>query len=148
MRSQSVANICTECKPAKPILKWAGGKGQMLNDILPRVPQHYGKYIEPFCGGAALFFALEPQSGIIADSNPELINVYEQVAHNVDEVIRFLSLYENTEEMYYAVRAQEWTEGKTVISNDYMHMSSTFAKAMIENNGVTLPIDTANACLV
>lgn len=110
MRSQSVGDICTERKPAKPILKWAGGKGQMLNDILPRVPQHYGKYIEPFCGGAALFFALEPQTGIIADSNPELINVYEQVAHNVDEVIRYLSLYENTEQMYYAIRAQDWTK--------------------------------------
>lgn len=57
-----------------------------------------------------MFFALEPQSGIIADSNPELINVYEQVANNVDEVICYLSLYENTEEMYYAVRAQDWSE--------------------------------------
>ena len=103
MRNQCAANIRTERKPAKPILKWAGGKGQMLGDILPRVPQHYGKYIEPFCGGAALFFALEPQNGIIADSNPELINVYEQVANNVEEVIRHLSLYENTEAMYYCL---------------------------------------------
>ena len=110
MRNQCAANIRTERKPAKPILKWAGGKGQMLGDILPRVPQHYGKYIEPFCGGAALFFALDPQNGIIADSNPELINVYEQVANNVEEVIRHLSLYENTEAMYYAVRAQNWLE--------------------------------------
>ena len=65
---------CTGIIPAKPILKWAGGKGQMLNQIVPRVPAKYNKYIEPFCGGAALFFALAPENAILADSNPELIN--------------------------------------------------------------------------
>ena len=68
--------------PAKPILKWAGGKGQMLGEIMPRIPAKFGKYIEPFCGGAALFFSLAPQIAILADSNQELINVYEQVAHD------------------------------------------------------------------
>ena len=94
--------------PAKPILKWAGGKGQMLNQIVPRVPAKYNKYIEPFCGGAALFFALAPENAILADSNPELINAYEQVAFHVDEVISYLQQYQNTEEMFYAVRSQEW----------------------------------------
>lgn len=42
---------------AKPIMKWAGGKTQMLGDIMPKIPQKYGKYIEPFIGGGALFFA-------------------------------------------------------------------------------------------
>ena len=41
---------------AKPIMKWAGGKTQMLGDIMPKIPQKYGKYIEPFIGGGALFF--------------------------------------------------------------------------------------------
>ena len=41
---------------ARPILKWAGGKTQMLGEILPKVPSAYGKYIEPFLGGGALFF--------------------------------------------------------------------------------------------
>ena len=45
---------------AKPIMKWAGGKTQMLGDIMPKIPQKYGKYIEPFIGGGALFFALSP----------------------------------------------------------------------------------------
>lgn len=94
--------------PAKPILKWAGGKGQMLNQILSRIPSKYNKYIEPFCGGAALFFALAPENAIIADSNPELINVYEQVASHVEAVISWLKQYQNTEEMFYVVRAQDW----------------------------------------
>lgn len=108
MQTNTTAAKSTALVPAKPILKWAGGKGQMLDEIIPRVPKEYGRYIEPFCGGAALFFALLPENAILSDSNPELINVYEQVAHNVDEVIRYLQQYENTEEMFYAVRAQEW----------------------------------------
>ena len=93
---------------AKPILKWAGGKTQMLGDLLPKVPKSYGRYIEPFFGGGAMFFALQPENAIIADSNPELINMYRQVATNVDEVICYLKKYENTSEMFYAVREQDW----------------------------------------
>ena len=100
----------TNTVQAKPILKWAGGKTQMLNDLLPKVPSSYGRYIEPFFGGGAMFFALQPENAIIADSNPELINMYRQVAANVDEVIQYLKKYENTSEMFYAVREQEWTQ--------------------------------------
>lgn len=99
----------TSTVQAKPILKWAGGKTQMLNDLLPKVPSSYGRYIEPFFGGGAMFFALQPENAIIADSNPELINMYREVATNVDEVIQYLKKYENTSEMFYAVREQEWT---------------------------------------
>lgn len=94
---------------AKPILKWAGGKTQMLGDLIPKVPTSYGRYIEPFFGGGAMFFALQPENAVIADSNPELINMYRQVADHVDEVINYLKKYENTSEMFYDVRSLEWT---------------------------------------
>ena len=71
----------------KPILKWAGGKSQMLDVLLPKVPTHYGKYIEPFFGGGALFFALRPENAVIADSNPELVNLYTQIRDHVEDVI-------------------------------------------------------------
>lgn len=91
-----------------PILKWAGGKSQLLPDILPRVPTAYNRYVEPFIGGAAVFFALQPDNAIISDSNPELVNLYQQVANNVEEVIALLKRYQNTEELFYQVRAQDW----------------------------------------
>lgn len=94
---------------AKPILKWAGGKTQMLGDLFPKVPTSYGRYIEPFFGGGAMFFALQPENAVIADSNPELINMYREVADHVENVIQCLKRYENTSEMFYAVRSQEWT---------------------------------------
>lgn len=98
----------TKAPVAKPILKWAGGKTQMLGELMPRVPKTYGRYIEPFFGGGALFFSLKPENAIIADSNPELINMYLQVAHHVDDVIECLQKYENTSEMFYEVRSLDW----------------------------------------
>ncbi len=95
---------------AKPILKWAGGKTQMLDDIMPKIPDKFGKYIEPFIGGGALFFALNPEQAIISDSNPELINLYQQVAENIEEVITYLQQYKNTKEDFYKVRELDWTQ--------------------------------------
>lgn len=118
---------------AKPILKWAGGKTQMLGDLLPKVPKSYGRYIEPFFGGGAMFFALQPENAIIADSNPELINMYRQVAENVDEVISYLKKYENTSEMFYAVREQEHVE---VIPIDYKYSFGNQSDAKTHRNTV------------
>lgn len=98
MQSNTATQISTIV--AKPILKWAGGKTQMLKELLPKVPSSYGRYIEPFIGGGAMFFALQPENAIIADSNPELINMYRQVAEHVDEVISYLEKYENTMEYF------------------------------------------------
>jgi len=95
---------------AKPLLKWAGGKTQLLGELIPKMPKNYGRYIEPFFGGGAVFFAVRPVSGIIADSNPELVNLYRSVAANVDVVITKLRRYKNTEEVFYAVRALDWTK--------------------------------------
>ena len=92
----------------KPILKWAGGKTQLLAQLLPHVPERYGAYIEPFVGGGALFFALQPVRAILSDSNPELVNLYRQIASNVEAVIDRLKRYRNTRDDYYEVRLQEW----------------------------------------
>ena len=113
MNSPILVNLTDAIAPAqkikcKPILKWAGGKTQMLDSILPRFPNSYGKYIEPFFGGGAIFFALQPKNAVIADSNPELINLYRTVAHNVEAVISELKSFTNTEEMFYEVRSQDW----------------------------------------
>ena len=92
----------------RPILKWAGGKSQLLPELQPRIPSGFNRYVEPFVGGGALFFALQPERAIISDGNPELINLYQCVANDVEEVIAILKRYVNTEEAFYQVRAQDW----------------------------------------
>ena len=109
MTCDSEPSALTEVPPV-PILKWAGGKTQLLPAILPKIPTHFGTYIEPFLGGGALFFALRPTNSIISDSNPELINLYLQLATDVEGVIQAVSEFKHDEQMFYEVRAQDFGE--------------------------------------
>ncbi len=95
---------------AKPVLKWAGGKTQLLNEIIPRIPHSFGRYFEPFLGGGAVFFATAPHPAIVSDSNPELINVYHVLSNNPEGLMEKLDMFQNTKEAYYQSRAQEWTD--------------------------------------
>lgn len=99
--------VCKDINPvkAKPILKWAGGKTQMLDILKDNMPKKFNKYIEPFIGGGALFFELEKEQSIISDANPELINLYKVVAQNVNELIGELKVMKNEEEYFYNLRA-------------------------------------------
>lgn len=72
---------------AEPILKWAGGKRQLLDNIVPRLPSDYNRYFEPFFGGGALFFALAPEKAHINDINDRLMNFYEQVKQGPETII-------------------------------------------------------------
>lgn len=95
---------------AKPVLKWAGGKSQLLNDLHKRVPKRFNRYIEPFFGGGALFFSLRHPNSVIADSNLELVNLYRALANDVDAVIDVLSRYRNTEDVFYETRSLQWED--------------------------------------
>jgi DNA adenine methylase len=110
---QSPITIPSAQLAARPLVKWAGGKNQLMRKLLPQVPQHYNQYIEPFLGGGALFFKLQPSKAIIADRNPELINLYQAVAQNVSAVIEILKGYRDhtdLKKLYYELRAQHWAE--------------------------------------
>lgn len=92
---------------ARPIVKWAGGKTQLLPELLRLVPERFNRYIEPFFGGGALFFAINPAKAIIADSNDELINLYQVIATDVEALTHELQSgsYEVNEERFYQIRA-------------------------------------------
>lgn len=96
--------------PCKPFLKWPGGKRQLLRELLQRLPKKYGRFFEPFVGGGALFFAVKPEYGYISDINPELINVYEVVQNNVEELIESLKKHKNNERYFYQLRSADRTE--------------------------------------
>ncbi len=109
---------------SKPILKWAGGKRQLEEPILEHIlkvyPKGFDDYYEPFCGGAAIFFALRSRglihrSAHLSDANPELIGMYQSVRDDVSGVLRALrnlcalvvpsAVGMETEVRYYTIRA-------------------------------------------
>lgn len=89
---------------ARPVLKWAGGKSQLIRELMERSPAKWGKYIEPFFGGGAFFFRLGPERAVIADSNPELINLYRNLVERPQEVICHLKTFRNAERFFYEMR--------------------------------------------
>lgn len=95
----------------RPILKWAGGKTQLLGSILPRLPAQIDTYYEPFVGGGAVFFELARlgrfRKAVLADRNPELVEVYQTLKDDVDSVIREVGglAARTDEESYYEIRA-------------------------------------------
>lgn len=94
----------------KPFLKWAGGKTQMLNELIKYAPENYNKYIEPFIGGGAFFFHLNPEKAIISDSNEELIITYNSVKEDIDEVINILNSYSLDKDSFYKIRSLDINE--------------------------------------
>ncbi len=100
--------IADKVDGCKPVLKWAGGKSQLLDALLPSIPSCFGKYIEPFVGGGALFFALAPQHAVIADVNPELINLYQIIARDAEALIDVLQRYPHDKAFFYQLRAIDW----------------------------------------
>jgi len=101
----------------KPPVKWIGGKRQLLPELVKLLPKKYNKYIEPFFGGGALFFYLQPEYAIINDSNWELINFYQIVKNNPNDLIDDLKYHQNTSDYFYAIRNVDRTSGYGKISN-------------------------------
>ncbi len=96
-----------------PILKWVGGKRQLLDQIMPLIPKNCSTYVEPFLGGGAVFFELQPKKAIINDFNEELVNVYLSVRDSCEDLISLLEIHEakHSEAYYYQIRSLDRDSG-------------------------------------
>ncbi len=97
-------------KLCQPFLKWAGGKRQLLPVINELIPENYSTYYEPFVGAGAVLFDMQPKKAVINDANEELINVYQVIKNNIDELIIDLKEHINEEDYYYDVRKLDRTK--------------------------------------
>jgi DNA adenine methylase len=91
--------------PLNPIIKWSGGKKDELKHILPHIPKNYNIYLEPFIGGGALYFHINPKMAVINDVHKELIDFYTSIKNgHSNEIYEFMKSHQNDEETYYKVR--------------------------------------------
>lgn len=91
----------------RPFLKWAGGKTQLLEQIFARFPARYNRYHEPFLGGGAVFFALQPQRAVLSDVNQDLVQAYQAIRDDAEGVIAQLLRHRADPEYFYKIRAQK-----------------------------------------
>lgn len=92
---------------AAPVLKWVGGKRQLMGEIEKVLPKTYTTYYEPFIGGGAVLFELQPKKAVINDVNSELINLYNVIKDDVELLIEDLRKHENTSEYFYRIREMD-----------------------------------------
>jgi len=90
---------------ASPFVKWAGGKSQLLAHLQPLFPSKYRRFFEPFLGGGAVFFSLQPEQAVLGDANRDLVETYLVVRDRVEDLIADLQRHEWSKDYYYALRA-------------------------------------------
>lgn len=88
-----------------PIIKWAGGKRQLMFELLKNMPKSFNRYFEPFIGGGALFFELQPENAYISDVNEELTNLYSVIKNNPNDLIEDLKKHEISKEYFLQIRS-------------------------------------------
>lgn len=105
-------------KLVAPVLKWVGGKRQLIETLLPLFPKKITTYCEPFVGGGALLFNLQPKKAYINDINNELIRVYSVIKNDVEALIDSLQTFKNESDFFYEVRDWDRNKEKYDLLND------------------------------
>jgi len=121
-------------EPLSPLVKWSGGKSDEIDEILKYIPQEYDMYLEPFIGGGALYFHLNPEKAVINDIHPELVKLYKTIGSGGASAIKtFMTAHPNTEDEYYKVRDLEPTTDVESAARFY-YLRKTCFRGMLRYN--------------
>jgi len=119
-------------------IRYPGGKQRILNHILsflPKKEQIKGKYIEPFLGSGAVFFALNPKFALLSDINPELIDLFRGIRISPNRIWEIYKSFPKTKEAYYKIRALK-TDDKDLVfrAARTLYLNRTCFKGMWRHN--------------
>jgi DNA adenine methylase len=121
--------------PLMPLVKWSGGKKDEISKILPHIPTEYDTYLEPFIGGGALYFHINPLKAAISDVHTELVDLYNNIKSGNSALIhKFMGEHPNTEEEYYKVRNMPITNSLDSASRFYYLRKTCFRGMLRYNN--------------
>jgi len=102
---EKILNV-NKISPLQPIIKWSGGKKDEIKSFIKYIPKNYNTYLEPFIGGGAVYFHINPNKAVINDVHKELIDFYSSIKNgNAIDIYNFMKEHPNDEETYYKVRA-------------------------------------------
>ncbi len=136
----------------EPFLKWAGGKRWLVKSHSSIFPKKYRNYYEPFIGGGAVFFHLQPQTSVLADKNPALINAYQEIKNNwlaLEEKLKEHQFF-HAKDYYYLTRAQHY-ETPLEQAAQFIYLNRTCWNGLFRVNlkgQFNVPIGTKNNVLM
>ncbi|MFP8779814.1 DNA adenine methylase [Hydrogenophaga sp. RWCD_12] len=147
----SVPSIAEPDEAALPFLKWAGGKRWLTEELCQLIGPINGRYIEPFLGGGAVFFALKPAQAQLSDVNTELINTYRAIQAQYRAVERHLITHQllHSKEYYYQIRADKPT-GMAKRAARFIYLNRTCWNGLYRVNlsgAFNVPIGTKNTVI-
>jgi DNA adenine methylase len=139
------------CGSLKPFLKWAGGKRWLLESGQFELPRVRKRYIEPFLGGGAIFFALQPQHADLSDANQRLIELYVVIRDRAVEFEQVLRLHaeSHSKQYYYDVRSAHFTD-VVCRAAQFLYLNRTCWNGLYRENlhgKFNVPIGTKNSVI-
>jgi len=121
--------------PLKPLVKWSGGKGDEIAEFIQHIPTNYDTYLEPFIGGGAVYFHLEPTKAVISDVHSELIHFYQAVKDGrSNDLYSFMQASPNTDEHYYQVRDHMPYSDPVEDAKRFYYLRKTCFRGMLRYN--------------
>jgi len=131
----SPANFAKSAQRCSPILRWAGSKRARANYLAEYWQPQFKRYIEPFCGSAALFFEISPAQAVLGDINRELISFYKTVKSHPIDVYRKFSKLPRNPQVYYRLRRQfQEISDKTTRSAIFYYLNKNCFNGLYRTN--------------
>jgi DNA adenine methylase len=132
---EGVSSYLSHATHLKPLIKWSGGKGDEITLFEKYFPESYDKYIEPFVGGGAVFFYLNPQNAVINDVHKELVELYKCVGlRKSQEIHEFMENNPNNEETYYHIRDKMVINDELDTAKRFYYQRKTCFRGMLRYN--------------
>lgn len=119
----------------KPLIKWSGGKSDEIKQFIKYIPSDFDFYLEPFIGGGAVFFHLEPKKAVISDVHTELISLYQSIKKGKsNEIYNFMEQTPNEEKMYYKIRDNMEINNELDMAKRFYYQRKTCYRGMLRYN--------------
>ena len=119
----------------KPIFKWSGGKKDEIPKFIEHIPIEYDTYLEPFVGGGAVFFHLNPSKAVITDVHTELIDLYQAIKDGkLNDLYKFMSEHPNEEATYYDIRNNMEIKNYVDNAKRFYYLRKTCFRGMLRYN--------------
>jgi DNA adenine methylase len=127
--------VNTTLNSLKPLIKWSGGKSDEIAKFISYIPTNYDTYLEPFIGGGAVYFHLNPQKAIITDVHKDLVDFYKSIKDGKgNDIYTFMQNSPNNEETYYKIRDEMTINNYLDNAKRFFYQRKTCFRGMLRYN--------------